>query len=261
MGATAVAIVTFVAVFGSIVGKAQVFQPTPAPLITAAGAEWRLRGEPVFSAGDFYDPTGPSVFFDGFVMVRSGSYEGVPLYVDTSRQPYSVILVPVGRNLMQPYARRSTDQRMDAGRSRAVSSGIDRDVERIVAEAVAGRVTSSAGEGTYGGALEPARPLGTVGPVTATPTSVRTDGVRPAAGPGALALESIPAPRSNGGIWIEFDAGRWYSSGAAVPHDDAKFVEIGCYRGFPVYRDPTGRSSEIYVATVADGPLAPYSRR
>ena len=77
MGATAVAIVTFVAVFGSIVGKAQVFQPTPAPLITAAGAEWRLRGEPVFSAGDFSEqPNRESVVLSD---KRRGIYKRVVL--------------------------------------------------------------------------------------------------------------------------------------------------------------------------------------
>ena len=61
--------------------------------VTAASAPWQINGEPVFYAGDFYYAAGPTVFFDGNVMVRSGSYRGVPLYADSTLQPYSVIFV------------------------------------------------------------------------------------------------------------------------------------------------------------------------
>ena len=86
-----------------------------------------------------------------------------------------------------------------------------------------------------------------------------TTGVR-SGGPATPSLQSIPPPRSNAGIWIEFNGARWYSAGSAVPHVPGKFVQVGTYRGFPVYRDarPGG---EIYIPSVDDGPLAPYSRR
>ena len=57
------------------VGNAQVsYRPTPAPLVTAAGATWQINGEPLFFAGWFYYPTGPVVFFDGQLMTRVGEY-------------------------------------------------------------------------------------------------------------------------------------------------------------------------------------------
>ena len=56
-------------------------------------------------AGDLYYPAGAAVFFDGNTMVRSGHYNGVPLYTDTTLEPYSVVYVPLERGLMQPYER------------------------------------------------------------------------------------------------------------------------------------------------------------
>ncbi len=45
------------------------------------------------------------MFFSGDQMVRTGYYNGVPLYADTTIEPYSVVLVPVGRGQMRPYER------------------------------------------------------------------------------------------------------------------------------------------------------------
>src|SRR3954466_13805687 len=89
--------------------NAQVYQlPTPAPQVTANAAAWTLSGQPIFYAGAFYYPTGPTVFFDGFVMVRTGTYDGVPLYADTTLEPFSVVFVPLGGRVMRPYERLRT---------------------------------------------------------------------------------------------------------------------------------------------------------
>src|SRR2546425_10744681 len=95
---------TIMAVFVPILGSAQVgsIQPTPLPQISAASAPWYLRGEPIFYAGNLYYPTGPDVYFDGKGMTQSATYQGVPVYSDISREPYSVVLVPIGSNLMRP---------------------------------------------------------------------------------------------------------------------------------------------------------------
>src|SRR5205085_184504 len=98
--------------------RAQVFRTeTPPPSVTAAGASWQLNGEPLFYAGAFYIPSGPDAFFDGKVMVRTGIYEGVPLYEDGTLQPYSVVFVPVGGAIMKPYVRQENDPRLIAGTS------------------------------------------------------------------------------------------------------------------------------------------------
>ena len=92
-------------------GMAQVYLlPAEPPQVTAASTAWQINGEPVFYAGDYYYPAGPTVFFDGNVMVRSGTYRGVPLYADSTLEPYSVILVPIGGKLLRPYERKRTGE-------------------------------------------------------------------------------------------------------------------------------------------------------
>src|SRR5919106_5082221 len=84
-------------------------RPTDPPLVTAANESWYILGEPVQFAGDLFTLTGPPVFFNGNTMVRSGHYNGVPLYTDTTIEPFSAVLVPVNRGLMQPYTRGRRD--------------------------------------------------------------------------------------------------------------------------------------------------------
>ena len=96
-----------VAVLVPNLGNAQVYLlPTPPPQVSAASEPWFYNGEPVFYEGDFYFPTGPTVYFDGNVMKRSGFYRGVPLYVDATLTPYSIVYVPTGGNVMRPYERK-----------------------------------------------------------------------------------------------------------------------------------------------------------
>ncbi len=78
-------------------------RPTEPPLVTAANELWYQLREPVQFAGDLYYRAGPAVFFDGNVMVRAGYYNGVPLYMDATIEPFSVVLVPIRTGLMQPY--------------------------------------------------------------------------------------------------------------------------------------------------------------
>ena len=75
-------------------------------------------------------------------------------------------------------------------------------------------------------------------------------------------VESLPEPRATDGVWIRYDGAKWYSNGAAAPYSPDRFVRIGTYHGFPVYRERTGRGSrDIWVSVVQDGPVAPYARR
>ena len=80
-------------------------RPTDAPVVTAANESWYVNGEPLQFAGDLYYPAGATVFFNGNTMVRTGNYNGVPLYADTTLEPYSIVYVPIQRGLMQPYER------------------------------------------------------------------------------------------------------------------------------------------------------------
>jgi hypothetical protein len=251
-------LILFVAVLLPNIGNAQAFLlPTPPPQVTAANASWRINGEPVFFAGDFYYPAGPTVYFDGNVMVRSGVYQGVPLYSDATLEPYSVVFVPVGGKVMRPYERKRSGPLAGTVGSRAPSFPIQRDVEL----SASGGIQTPPRELSEPPVVpEAERPVGTVGTIVPSAVASSTPALVERARPRRTAIESIPPPRSNAGIWIEFDGARWRSAGAAVSYQPDRFTPIGEYHGFPVYRDQGGKTEQIYVAAVQDGPLVPYRR-
>lgn len=207
-------------------GDAQVYRfPTPPPAVTAASAGWQIRGEPVFYAGGFYYPTVPTVFFDGNVMMRTGVYRGVPLYEDSTRLPYTVVFVPIGRNLMRPYER------------------------------VEVAPPSLALEGELLPEYQP--PIGIIGaPVELSPVPER----RQAAQPLGLTITSIPPPAGNAGIFVEYAGSRWFSAGPAVTFDPIRFRPVGTYHGFTVYAETGGDPDRIFIPAVPGGMLSPYTR-
>ena len=92
------------ALLGAAPAFAQVnSRPTDPPIVTAENESWYRLAEPLQFAGDVYYPAGATVFFNGNTMVRTGHYNGIPLYADTTIEPYSIVLVPVARGIMQPY--------------------------------------------------------------------------------------------------------------------------------------------------------------
>ena len=267
-------LVLSVAVLIPNIGNAQLIQPTPPPLVTAASASWQINGEPVFFSGQFYYPAGPTVYFDGNVMVRSGVYQMVPLYSDTTIEPFSIVFVPVGGKVMRPYERKRDGQLAGTVGSRAPSFPIQRDAEVSLAAGRPGIQMPPMSAGEPVAIAESERPVGTVG--TIVPRDDRPVGTGGTVVPRAVssasapmversrprrsAIESIPAARSNAGIWIEYDGARWRSAGAAVSYEPDRFAPIGEYRGFPVYRDKVSTADRIYVAAVQDGPVVPYRR-
>jgi hypothetical protein len=174
---------------------------------------------PVIYNGQAYDPAGPTVFFNPNVMVRVGTFEGSPLYVDATIEPNSVVYVPIGGAELRPYELRRSGELEATEESRPPENPI-----------------------------EP-RPVSTAGRLT---TAV--------ARPRAMRIESIPPPRANTGISIEFNGSRWYHAGAAVVYSPERFVPAGEYHGFPVYADRDGRTDRIYVTAVRGGPLVPYNK-
>ncbi len=84
------------------------WKATPAPTVTASGAAWQIDGEPVFFAGDWYDPHGSPVFFSESEMIRSSTYRGIPLYVDATADTYTVVYLPIGGRQMRTYERRAS---------------------------------------------------------------------------------------------------------------------------------------------------------
>lgn len=240
----------FTAVLVPTVGNAQVsWHPSAPPQVTAASSTWQINGEPVFYAGDYYFPAGPTVFFDGNVMVGVGTFRAVPLYVDSTMQPYRTVFVPVGGKLMRPYERRRSDELAGAEGSRALSLPVQLD-----AQTPPFRV-----DGEDAVVPAPSRPVGTTG--TVVPSSARPRSPAPverrSTRAGAI---SVPSPRSNAGVWIEYSGARWYNAGPAVTLSTDRFASIGQYHGLPVYRDRTGHADFIYIPAVQDGPLVPYRR-
>jgi hypothetical protein len=243
------ALSVLVALVALVPSEAQVYQfATPLPRITAASAAWQLSGEPVLFAGDDYHATAERVFFDGNVMVQVGSYKGVPLYVDATIEPYSIVYVPVGSNLMRRYERLRTGAAAGTEGSRTPwfpvgPTGSAPAVEEGLAEVV----------GTTGSS-----------PVLA-PQVAPTMGACPSP-PGSapsrrISIETALRPEGNRGLWIRYLGTRWYAAGPAVPHEPEKFAASGDYRGFPVFRARGSPSDEVYIPVVLGGWLTPYRRR
>jgi hypothetical protein len=214
-------------------GSAQVYEfRSPPPAIDAAAAAWQVDSQLMLFAGLVYSPTREFRLFDAQVMTQIGVFKGVPIYADTTLEPWSVVYVPVGRSRMRTYSR----------------------VREVPADArVATDAITVAGAGAIGTAsmIVPAAPRESAPEPAidrATPPPARVAAIRP--------------PRATDGVWLEFQGRRWYSDGEAVSYSPDRFIPVGDYHGFPVYRDNTGKQGNvIWVSSVQDGPLAPYVRR
>lgn len=230
-------------------------RPTPAPIVTAENEPWYLEGEPISYAGQLYYPAGALVFFNANEMVRSGAHFGVPLFTRTTIEPFSIVYLPVGRGLMQPYERTRSGELAGTVGSRTPSFPVEMSPSgyRTIAQAAAPPM--------FGG-----YPVGEALPEP--PEPVR-EGERAIGTSGSVAQRQAYAPmhvrigdRPTGlnAIYIDFDGSRWFSTGTTTEVDAATSSQIGEYHGFPVWR---GADAErIYVATSRSGTLAvPYSRQ
>jgi hypothetical protein len=250
----------------SEVSRAQVasvyYVPTPPPLVTAASEAWQINGEPIFHAGNFYYPAGPTVFFDGNTMVRVGTYKSIPLYADVTLEPYSIVFVPIGGRVMRPYERLRAGELAGTVGSRAPSFPIERDGDVSLASFRAGVIVPpirTRDPDVFPEAWRVPSSDVVSRSQLPLPAAVATP-EEPETWTGTV-LQSIPPPTSNDGIWIEFDGVRWFSAGRAVSYDPERFELMGSYRGFAVFRDTRGSPNTIYVTVVADGPIAPFARR
>jgi hypothetical protein len=236
--------------------------PTPRPLVTAENEVWYQRGDPVLYAGNIYYPAGARIHFNPNEMMRSGSYQGVPLYTLTTIEPYSIIYVPLPGGLMQPYERpRAGDIAGTVGSTTPTfpvqaSFGPFAGMLTVppIAQAAGAPMVRSAGEREETPSERPS-------PAPGTSEAVGTSG-RVALPP---AERPAPVPRRSkaaNGIFVEFDNARWFSSGVPVLFDATRFRRIGELRGLPVYAAHRDGSSTIYVQ-IGEGleVVAPYSKR
>lgn len=241
-------------------------QPTPEPRVTAENEPWFQMREPVLFAGEFYYPAGPAIHFLGNEMVPSGLFRGVPLYSRTTIEPYSVVFVPTGGGMMQPYERRRTGDLVGTTGSAVPSLPVD-----MSPMSTAPRTIQAAGPPVVSSQPVEEPPAGAN--ASDLLTRSRETGTTPAASTGSTARVS-PSPNTKArkadtrkadttkGIFVEFQNERWYSTGRPQPLDPASLKRVGDVNGFPVFttRDSNGATIYIPIAKDADA-YAAYSKR
>ena len=233
-----------------------VMQPTPRPIVTADNEPWFHDGVPVMHAGNLYYPAGPRVGFNGNEMVRSGHFEGIPLYSRKTIEPYSVVFVPLAGGWMQPYERRRAGELADTVGSVAPSFPVVRAAEQAGMEFI-GMVQAPSPPSQVGEVVDRIA-LAEVPSVGAPP--IGTTGVAPEPPSGPLA--SARRPQGLNGVYIEFGDKRYFADGPAVDFDAQAFTRVGEYYGFPVY-ERKGQEGTIYVPPLDGAPavVAPYRVR
>jgi hypothetical protein len=222
-----------------VAAPAQAMQfKTPAPEVTAAGAAWQANDEPIVVSGLLYVPTREMRMFDGMVMQQIDVYQRVPIYADTTREPFTIVYVPISRDRLRSYERAPVNEfPVASGRGARTAPP----VVIVAAPELAAR--------------EVPEPAGTTGTIVTTPP-------RTAPAPRSRrSADAIARARATNGIYVEYGGTRWYSNGAATTYSTERFTQIGDYRGFPVYRDRAQGGDEIWIAVVDGGPLAPFKKR
>jgi hypothetical protein len=261
MRASMLGLFLFAAVLFPKTGSAQVFSfRTPPPEVTAAAADWQINSDPIVVSGLVYYPTRAFRMFDGQVMAQIGMFDRVPVYADTTLEPYSLVYVPIGGARMREYERRRDRELASTTGSRPPSFPVTVATERAPREPEAG-TTGTTGV-VSSGIRTDTGVAGTTGRMeSAVPTAVGTVGAPDRSRPRRSLLESIPSPSASNGVWLEFNGARWYADGPAMTFSPDRFEPVGAYRGFPVYRDKMSKKNEIWVSVVKDGPVAPYTKR
>jgi len=220
------------------------FRPTDPPIVTAENDGWYRRGEPIVVGGEFYYPAGPVVFFNGDHMVRTEQYNGVPVYADTLLEPYSVLLVPIGRGQMQPYERLRSGELAGTSGSRPPSfpgrsERLEREFELFPAPPpyiaqVAPQYTIEPGAVATGGSV--------------APPAVDESALQPRRGTGR--------PFSYDSISVRFMGEKWVMAGPSGPLRGG-LTQVAEYRGFPVYAEKGHEQNRIYLP-IAPGRVAPF---
>ena len=239
-------------------------RPTDPPPVTAAGESWYQLREPLQFAGELYYPAGAAQFFNGNTMVRTGHYNGVPIYADTTVEPFSIVLVPISRGLLQPYERRRSGDLAGTTGSRAPSFPVQM---TATAASMPAAAVAPTGLPVPPGALgvftpDPARDL-SAPQVAAAPVvpaardAVGTSGIAPAPMPRTTGIVSLRRPEGNDGVWVRYAGARYVSGGAPVSFDRRAFTYVGELGAFPVFARP-GQPEVIYLPTSRAGVVAPY---
>ena len=178
-------------------------------------------------------------------MVRTAHFNGVPLYADTTVEPYSQILVPVSRGVMQPYERLRRGDLAGTPGSRTPSFPV-------------GPVSGFDYRGPIMAAVSPTNLPQPTGGIDVF-SDARPGSARPAQSD-VQSYQTLMRPESNDGIWIMYMGAKWLSAGPAVPLRAVDFQLVGDYAGFPVFARQGVKDDVIYLPTRA-GLIAPYRRK
>jgi hypothetical protein len=198
------------------------------------------------------------------------------LYMDTTIEPYSVVLVPVRRGLMQPYERRRQGDLVGTTGSRTPSFPVR--IAPVPGRGVLQAPSPPTNHPQPIGALGAYTPPGTVvlesdepiepiepiePPVVRQPATAENLGAntspRRAAAPVVLTSALLKRPENNDGIWIEFKGEKWVTAGKAVPLQSSDFRQVGEYAGYPVFARRAG--GELIYLPTRGGLIAPYRRK
>ena len=243
------------------------WQPATPPAVTAENESWFQAGDPIIWSGDYYYPAGARQFFNQYQMVRSGSFRGIPLYTDATLEPFSIVFVPVGGGLMQPYERRrsgalagTTGATAPSFPTEIAAEGIATDRSGLAVD-IAQAPAAPARARAYD--LAPAEPAAVAvpGPLTSVVTSASqpvagTSGRITAITPSTSEARPKRAARANA-IWVTYGGRRWFADGLPIVPRPGELTQRGSYYGFPVFtRGDDGTT--IYIPSVQGGLVTPF---
>jgi hypothetical protein len=208
------------------------------PIVTAENDQWFRRGEPIVFFGEFYYPSGPVVFFNTNVMVRTSQYNGVPVYSDTTLEPYSILFVPIGRGQMQPY------ERVRGGELAGTSGS---------------RPSSFPGLPNRTSAPIPVEALNSYTPEAGAVATTGRIGQSDYAEPTVFAqpIRKAGRPFSYNNVSVQFMGEKWVMAGRSgpLPHG---LTQVAEYKGFPVYAEKGSEHRRIYLP-IAPERFAPFT--
>jgi len=244
-------------------------QPAATPIVSAENETWYRAGEPVVFGGSLYYPGGAAIHFLPNEMVPSGFYRGIPLYTRTTIEPYSIVFVPIGRGLVQPYERRR-DLDMP-GTQGSTAPTISPTLSPAVSATTAGSPFGAPSPAMTQAAAPPvvgSAPVIFDEPLSRVPAPVSMQEPVAPANPvatagGEVTKEVRPLIRrdSANAIYVEFQNARWYSGGSPVSLDSEHLTQIGEVQDFPVYAQrPGDRTIYVPIAKGSDV-VAPYTKR
>lgn len=242
------------------------YQPQPRPIVTAENETWFQLGEPVVVDGITYHQAGTRVYFDGNVMIRTGSYRGIPVYANKTLEPYSKVFVPLAGGLMQPYERRRAGDMAGSTGSQAPSFPVTIAGEADPDDRIAPTLPGNAAPPTLvGGGRPEVSAVETVGAPSAglaRATAGAAATPTPVPAPPRDVIQLGTRPRGLNEVFVNYAGYRWRAAGMAIPLDETRFVPIGQYRGFAVYalREDEPRDRRTIFLPSRAGLVAPYER-